>query len=650
MLKAMGIHRGFATQSIFEGVDWFVGDRDRVGLVGPNGSGKSTWLKMLAGEESPNEGRFETPKGYRIGYLPQFSFRLGTGTVRQEARAAFEPLLALRREQESLEREMEANPAEAESLLGRVGHLEEQFKDRGGYDIDRKVDRVLRGLGFSLADFERLVGDLSGGWQMRVALARLLLEQPDLLLLDEPTNHLDIEARDWLEGFLAGYPGSFVVVSHDRFFLDRTVNRVSDIMQRKLVDYSGNYSKFLTERERRYDAAMKAWERQQEEIKRIERFIERFKAKNTKATQAQSRVKMLEKIERLEKPVLPPKTIHFKFPSPDRSERIVFRLEDVAKSYGSLQVFEKVDLLIERGQKVALVGPNGAGKSTLMRILADQEPIDRGERVTGKSVKMEFFAQDAADRLPKDLTVLRAAEDQAPTSFIPQVRGLLGAFLFSGPAVDKPIPVLSGGERNRLALALMLMTPSNLFLMDEPTNHLDMDSKDVLLHALKTFEGTVVFVSHDRFFLSNLADRVIEVGGGTIYDYPGDYESFLVHKAEREAAQLAAEERAAGRGGGANASRSGVGGAGVSGADSSAGGVGESNGDGGGKRKASAHQLKKLEDEIAELEEKKAKLGELLSRGEIYADPAKSAFYTKEYQEIAEKLDSALESWAELAE
>ena len=243
---------------------------------------------------------------------------------------------------------MEANPAEAESLLGRVGHLEEQFKDRGGYDIDRKVDRVLRGLGFSLADFERLVGDLSGGWQMRVALARLLLEQPDLLLLDEPTNHLDIEARDWLEGFLAGYPGSFVVVSHDRFFLDRTVNRVSDIMQRKLVDYSGNYSKFLTERERRYDAAMKAWERQQEEIKRIERFIERFKAKNTKATQAQSRVKMLEKIERLEKPVLPPKTIHFKFPSPDRSERIVFRLEDVAKSYETFK---------QQGMTISRLGP-----------------------------------------------------------------------------------------------------------------------------------------------------------------------------------------------------------------------------------------------------------------------------------------------------
>ena len=635
MLKATGIHRGFAAQPLFEGVDWFVGDRDRVGLVGPNGSGKSTWLKMLAGEESPNEGRFDTPKAYRVGYLPQFSFRLGTGTVRQEARAAFDSLLALESEKETIERELETNPPDGASLMARYDRLQEQFKNGGGYEIDRRVDRVLRGLGFTLSDFDRLVSELSGGWQMRVALARLLLEEPDLLLLDEPTNHLDLEAREWLEGFLSSYPGAFVVVSHDRFFLDATVNRITEIMQRRLVDYAGNYSKFLSERERRFEAALKAWERQQDEIQRIERFIERFKAKNTKATQAQSRVKMLEKMERLEKPVLPAKTVHFRFPPPGRSERIVFRLEAVAKSYGALQVFEKVDFLIERGQKVALVGPNGAGKSTLMRILAGQEPIDRGERIMGQTVKAEFFAQDAADRLPGDRTILQLAQDRAPTSFQPQVRSLLGAFLFSGVAVDKPVSVLSGGERNRLALALMLMTPSNLFLMDEPTNHLDMDSKEVLLGALRSFEGTVVFVSHDRHFLGSLADRVVEVGGGKIYDYPGGYEAFAVHKAEREAAALALAERAA---------------AGTPESPGGSKGPADPSANGGGKKKASAHRVQKLEDEISTLEERKSRLGELLSRGEIFSDPEKSAFYTREYQEVATQLEEALETWAELSE
>ncbi|MCA9728103.1 MAG: ABC-F family ATP-binding cassette domain-containing protein [Candidatus Eisenbacteria bacterium] len=626
MLKALGIDRAFGGQVLFDHVDWVLGDRDRVGLVGPNGSGKSTWLRMLAGEESPDAGSIETPRSYRVGYLPQFAFELGHGTVRDEARSAFAAVLAIKEELEGLEARLETPLAESETeaLLARHTRLEEEFRHRDGYEIDRQVDRVLRGLGFTLSDFGRSVDTLSGGWQMRVAPAKLLLERPDALLLDEPTNHLDLEAREWLEGFLRDYPGAFVVVSHDRYFLDQTVNRITDLMTRQLVDYSGTYSQYLEQRQKRYEMAMTAWKRQQDEIKRIERFIERFKAKNTKATQAQSRVKMLERMERLEKPEEPSRTVHFQFPQPDRSGRITLEVEGIHKSYGPIEVFRGIDLAVERGQKVALVGPNGAGKSTLMRILAGQEPIELGTRTVGLKVTLDFFAQDAADRMPRDKTILEEAMTRAPTDFVPRVRGLLGAFLFSGPAVDKPIGVLSGGERNRLALAMMLMRPSNVLLLDEPTNHLDMTSKDVLLEALRQFEGTVVFVSHDRFFLEQLATRVIEVGGGTIYDYPGGYEGFLHQKGLREEGEAVApvSQRTAA----ALPSEAPV------------------------RRKPNQRKLEALEQKIAQLEERKAKLETLLADGEIYRDSEKAAFYTNEYESVAAELENAVESWAVMSE
>ena len=631
MLKATGISRAFGGQVLFDGVDWVLGDRDRVGLVGPNGSGKSTWLRMLAGQESPDAGRFETPRGYRVGYLPQFAFELGHGSVREEARAAFASALAVEEELKALEARLQCDlpEAEMETLLARHTRLEEEFRHRDGYEIDRQVDRVLKGLGFKAEDFDRPVDTLSGGWQMRVALARLLLERPDALLLDEPTNHLDLEAREWLEEFLRNYPGAFVVVSHDRFFLDQTVTRVTDLMTRELVDYTGNYSSYLTQREKRYEMAMSAWKRQQDEIKRIEHFIERFKAKNTKATQAQSRVKMLERIERLEKPEEPSRTVHFRFPQPDRSARVTLEVHGIHKSYGDLRGFTGVDLAVERGQRVALVGPNGAGKSTLMRILAGQEPVDLGTRTAGSKVTLDFFAQDAADRLPRAKTILEEAMSRAPTDFVPRVRGLLGAFLFSGTAVDKPIGVLSGGERNRLALAMMLMRPSNVLLLDEPTNHLDMTSKDVLLEALRQFEGTVVFVSHDRHFLTELATRVVEVGGGCIYDYPGNYEGFLHRKGLlREAAS---EEAAGARTRG-----------------TSAGTAKPENAPT--KSKPNLRKVEALEQKIAQLEERKAKLESILADGEIYRDAEKAAFYTNEYETVTGELEDAVEGWASLVD
>jgi ATP-binding cassette subfamily F protein 3 len=631
---------------------------------------------MLAGLESPDSGRIDIPKAQRVGYLPQFGLEAGAGTVRDEAHKAFGSVLELRAERGKLEGALERKdlpPEEAESLLSRHDRLEQEIRRLDGYEIDRRVDRVLRGLGFSLSDFDRRVTELSGGWQMRVALARLLLESPDVLLLDEPTNHLDLEAREWLEGYLKEYPGSFVLVSHDRYFLDVTVTRITDIMSRKLIDYAGNYSKYLVEREARYELALKAYERQQEEVRRVQLFIDRFRYKNTKAAQVQSRIRTLEKMTRLEPPVSPARTIRFRFPQPGRIGRIALELAGVDKSYGALRVFRSVSLKLERGQKVALAGPNGAGKSTLMRILAGTEPFETGVRTEGLNVRIDHFAQDQADRLPPVGTILDEALARSPVAFVPQVRGLLGAFLFSGDSVDKKISVLSGGERNRLALALMLLRPGNVLLLDEPTNHLDMAAKDVLLEALRSFEGTLVFVSHDRYFLSGLANRVIEVGGGTLRDHPGDYESYLWKK-ERELAALAAAEAnggSGGRGDGGGGGRKdaspgarreapvatrdhgpagGNGGPATSGASPDAGEreTSDSAGSGGKSRKSrrSARRLRELESKIAELEERKGKLEALLAREDLYRDQEKSSFYLGEYNEVSRALEEAIEEWA----
>jgi ATP-binding cassette, subfamily F, member 3 len=647
LIRAVAVSRSFGDQVLFEPCDWFLGDRDRVGLVGPNGSGKSTWLKMLTGLEGADGGRIEMPKGQRVGYLPQFGFRTGAGTVREEARAAFSSVLALTDERGRLEQALEHPDLEAgsaTSLLARHDRVEQEIRRLDGYEVDRRVDRVLRGLGFEAAGFDRPVPELSGGWQMRVALARLLLEEPEVLLLDEPTNHLDLEAREWLEGFLGEYPGSFVLVSHDRYFLDRTVTRITDIMNRRLCDYGGNYTRYLEEREARYDQALKAYQRQQDEIRRIQAFIERFRAKNTKATQVQSRVKMLEKLDRLDPPQSPPRTIHFRFPQPGRTGRIVLELREVAKSYGDVCVFRKIDLALERGQKVALVGPNGAGKSTLMRILAGVEPIDAGWRTEGVRATLDHFAQDQADRLPSGLTILEEAMGRASSGFVPQIRGLLGAFLFSGEAVGKQIGVLSGGERNRLALAFMLMRPASVLLLDEPTNHLDMAAKDVLLEALRSFEGTVVFVSHDRYFLEGLADRVVEVGGGALRDHPGGYESYLWRKRQEEerAAAAAAEAgnelgrtgSAAGRGASAPASPGGA--AGFGGLVPAVAR----------RARVTARRVRELEERIAALEERRGKIEGLLAREDFYRDAEKSAFYLDEYRVLGADLEAAMEEWA----
>jgi ATP-binding cassette, subfamily F, member 3 len=422
---------------------------------------------------------------------------------------------------------------EHDAMLARYSDLQDRFRLADGYSMDLRIASVLRGLGFAQEDLERPTETFSGGWQMRIALAKLLLGRPNLLLLDEPTNHLDLDARNWLEGYLGGYPFSVILVSHDRYFLDAVVTRITDLNLRKLTDYVGNYSKYVEQRDAMLERLRAAKREQDEEVARVKMFIDRFRYQATKAAQVQSRIKMLDKVVPIE---VPPerKRIHFKFPPCAKSGRTVIEMKHVRKGYGGLTVFEDVSLHIERGDRIALVGPNGAGKSTLMRMLSGEEAPDAGSRALGHQVVMEYFAQDEATRLDPTLTVYETLQGGSPTDMVPMIRNILGGFLFSGDDVYKKVAVLSGGERTRLAVARMLLRPSNTLLMDEPTNHLDLDSKDVLLDALEDYGGTLIIVSHDRYFVEKLATKIIEIGHGQALVYPGTYAEYLWHKEHPE--------------------------------------------------------------------------------------------------------------------
>jgi ATP-binding cassette subfamily F protein 3 len=419
--------------------------------------------------------------------------------------------------------------SEHNSMLERYSDLQDRFRLGDGYAIELKTATVLQGLGFTNEDFERRTETYSGGWQMRLALAKLLLKQPNLLLLDEPTNHLDLEARNWLEEYLNAYPHAVILVSHDRFFLDAVVTRIADLTLRTLTDYVGNYSDYLIAHEARIDQMRKAKREQDEEVARVKMFIDRFRYQATKASQVQSRIKMLEKVVPIEVPA-ERKKIHFNFPVCEKSGRTVFEMKHVRKAYGPLVVFKDLNLHIERGDRIALVGHNGAGKSTLMRMLSGEEGPDAGERIEGHNLVMQYFAQDEATRMDPNPTVHDTLSSGSPMHMVPMIRNILGGFLFSGDDIYKKVRVLSGGERTRLAVARMLLRPSNTLLLDEPTNHLDLDSKDVLLDALVDYGGTLIFVSHDRYFVERLATKVIEVGQGGVQVYPGTYKEFLWHK------------------------------------------------------------------------------------------------------------------------
>ncbi len=539
MIQLSSAGKRYGHKLLFEGADWMITSRDRVGLVGANGTGKSTLLKILAGSESLDYGSVSRAKGISAGYLPQDGLALSGRTVFAECMSVFSKLRAMEQEMEELTgrmSELDHSSPEYAQVAERYQRLEHEFTTRDGYAIEAQVGAVLAGLGFRKEDWTRQTEEFSGGWQMRIALVKLLLQQPNLLLLDEPTNHLDLEARNWLEEYLSNYPYAFVLISHDRYFLDVTINKIVEIWNKWVHLYHGNYEKYLGAKTQRLEQLEAAYRNQRERIEQLEVFINRFRYQATKAKQVQSRIKELEKIERIELPE-EEKTIHFSFPQPKPGGRIVAEFVAVAKSYGHKEVFRDVSFMIERGDRIALVGVNGAGKSTLIKLLSETEPLTKGEYKLGHNVQADYFAQDQYKELNPDARILDDLGDISPRSTQTELRSLLGCFLFSADDVFKRIGVLSGGERNRYALLRMLLHPANFLLLDEPTNHLDMRAKDVLLKALSDYTGTVVFVSHDRYFIDKLATRVFEVGDGRVEVYPGNYEDYRWRK-EGGAAEL----------------------------------------------------------------------------------------------------------------
>jgi ATP-binding cassette, subfamily F, member 3 len=543
MIQLTSAGKHYGSKVLFEGLDWLVTPRGRIGLVGGNGTGKSTLLKLLAGIETLDQGTLSAAKGITTGYLPQDGLALSGRTVLEECLSVFSDLLEMEKEMEALTQQMgelDHQGDEYGRVAERYHRLETEFQHRDGYGLEAQAGAVLNGLGFSRADQARSTEEFSGGWQMRIGLAKLLLIKPNLLLLDEPTNHLDLEARNWLEQYLEDYPFAFVLVSHDRYFLDVTVDKIVEIWNRRAWFYTGNYDHYLTQKSERRAQLEAAYRNQQDRIHHLEVFINRFRYQATKARQVQSRIKELEKIERIE---LPPeeKTIHFSFPQPPGSGRMVAEFRGVGKSYSETRVFSGVNFVINRGDRVALVGVNGAGKSTLIKLLAGAEKVTVGELRLGHNVEVDYFAQDQYKALDPEARLIDDMASIAPGALSgqTQLRTLLGCFLFSDDEVFKKIGVLSGGERNRYALARMLLRPPNFLLLDEPTNHLDLRAKDVLLEALRKFTGTVVFVSHDRYFIDELATRVFEIEAGKLHDYPGNYEDYLWQKEGRSPGPVA---------------------------------------------------------------------------------------------------------------
>jgi ATP-binding cassette subfamily F protein 3 len=537
MLQLSQAGKRFGQKLLFEDANWLITPDERTGLVGGNGTGKSTLLKILAGVETLDYGTLTRVKGMTLGYLPQDGLAMRGKTVFEECHSVFDHLYALEAESIELTHILsDKDPKSKEYLAAaeRYSDIADQLHVHDIYTLDSQVGAVLGGLGFSKEDWERKTEEFSGGWQMRIALAKLLLQKPSLLLLDEPTNHLDIESRNWLEEYLHGYENAFILISHDRYFLDVTVNKTVEIWNKRMQTYHGNYEKYVTQKEERKTQLLNAYKNQKDRIDALEAFINRFRAQATKAKQVQSRIKELEKIERIEIPE-EEATIHFTIPQPPASGRTVIEVNHLTKVYprpdgSDKTILEDVSFQIDRGDRIALVGANGAGKSTLIRMLSLLEAPTSGEVKMGHNVLADYFAQDQYKVLDHNAQMLDDISGIAPKVPQTELRSLLGCFMFSGDDVFKKLGVLSGGERNRYAMAKMLVSPANMLLLDEPTNHLDLRAKDVLLDAIRNFSGTVLFVSHDRYFIDGLATRVFEVEDRRVHIYPGNYEDYLWRK------------------------------------------------------------------------------------------------------------------------
>ncbi len=542
MLNISKLSLHFGSRTLFDEITLFVGNRERVGLVGKNGAGKSTLLRIIAGQQIPSLGTVSMPKEATVGFLEQDMPHNEHNTVIDEASSAFSEINRLDERIKSLTHEIttrtDYESSSYNELIQQLSDANERFHLMGGGNTEQHAQRILQGLGFSSEDMERQLGEFSGGWKMRVELAKLLLLNPDLLLLDEPTNHLDIESIEWLEGFLANYPGTIILISHDKAFLDALTGRTIEVATGRIYDFKGPYTKYIEWREEEMERQSQAYKNQQKYIEDTKRNIEKFRAKKNKAAFAQTLIKKLDKLERIEVDEFEDGSMRFSFPPAPRSGKVVLEAHGLKKNFDELQVFENVDLLIGRQEKIALVGKNGAGKTTLTRIIVGEETC-AGELTIGHNVSIGYYAQNQADELDGDKTVFGTLDDEAQGPVRLKLRALLGAFLFSGEDIEKKVKVLSGGEKARLALCKLLLEPRNLLILDEPTNHLDMRSKDVLKQALIEYDGSLIIVSHDRDFLSGLTELVYEITPSGLKQYIGDIRAFLN---ERRAESIAAFE------------------------------------------------------------------------------------------------------------
>jgi ATP-binding cassette subfamily F protein 3 len=638
-IEQITLHLGERT--LLDGVSAIINPGERIGLVGPNGAGKSTLLKIIMGLREPDGGRISLSGSESLGYLPQDGvdpdFNL---TVIEEVETAFSELFELEQNVKKIQEQLgseDPNSAAYEKLMERYGALQTQLETSGLYTLRSEIEKVLMGLGFSEEDFERSTTEFSGGWLMRIALAKLLLKKPTYLLLDEPTNHLDIESLQWIEYFLNTYEGAVIVVSHDRAFLDTITNRTLAIRRGDMSDYSGNYSFYERKWEEERELLINAQKNQEKQLKETQEFIDRFRYKATKARQVQSRVKQLEKIERIEiEDEL--NSVSFQFPEPERSGQIVMQLDQVTKRYGDNTVFEGLDFELERGDKVAVVGPNGAGKSTLIRILSGKEPIQGGKRTVGHKVTFSYFAQHQAEDLDPSYDPLQVMMEAGSGEKESRLRSILGCFLFTGDDVFKKVKVLSGGEKSRLALAKMLLSPANFLIFDEPTNHLDMSSKNILQQALQQYEGTCMIVSHDRAFLDPIVNKVLEIRPGTIKTYLGNVSYYLDKKKEEaEEEQKNIELR-------------------TSNSEQSSGTLSRKE-----QRRLEAerrnelnkrirpikNKLESVEKEIEQKEERKSEIEELMAQTDFYDDSERVKKTSIEYETIKKELTDLMYKWEE---
>jgi len=633
----------FGGFTLFDDVSFVVDKKDRIALVGKNGAGKSTMLKIFAGINTPTKGRVSMPKDVTIGYLPQQMILTDEKTVLEEASLSFEHIQQMESDIELLNRELaertDYESAAYHKIIDKVTMLSEQLLMEGGSNFQAEVERTLIGLGFSRNDFDRPTSEFSGGWRMRIELAKLLLKRPDILLLDEPTNHLDIESIQWLENFLSTRANAVILVSHDRTFIDNVTQRTIEISLGKIYDYRVNYSKYVVLRKERREQQLRAYKNQQKQIEDTEAFIECFRYKATKAVQVQSRIKQLEKIDRLEVDDEDNAMLRLKFPPAPRSGSYPIIMENVAKSYGNHLVFENVTFTINRGDKVAFVGKNGEGKSTLVKCIMEQIPYT-GKLQLGHNVKIGYFAQNQATLLDEKLTVFETIDYVATGDIRTKIRDILGAFMFGGEASDKKVAVISGGERSRLAMIKLLLEPANLLILDEPTNHLDMRSKDVLKDALKEFDGTVILVSHDREFLSGLVDKVYEFGNKKVKEHLGGISEFLERKKIEKLSDLEKRPLNPLKGTSGEAKSNNI-------ADAKSplqGGGGMSYAE----RKEQQKILRKLEKNISDCEVKIEKLETEIKLIEIQLSTPEGAFdvdLLKKYSQQKEALDQTMEEW-----